>query len=162
MRTRLAWSATAKLAMDRLSSDQIPGGIEVWRVPGHLDAGAVAWWPSGHQAGWPAVPVLAGQHRLKQPGGGRSQRGAHRLLQHAEGGEPLLLGDLPLGLLQLRPVPPVTRLCTGAVRLAALATPHLSASRVRSPTWEIRLNSSARRRFSHARSRPEKSDTSVL
>ena len=30
------------------------------------------------------VPVLAGQHRFQQPGAGRGQRGAHRLLQHAQ------------------------------------------------------------------------------
>ena len=53
--------------------------------------------------------------------------------------------------------------CPGCAQ-AQFGLPHLrhttfSAPRRKSPTWVIRANSSARRRSSHARSRPEKSAT---
>src|SRR6266702_6279080 len=78
-------------------------------------AGLVTVPAPGVRAGIPVV--IAGQHSLQQPDAGRHQRGAHRLLQHAESGalaqhrsgEPGQLAYLRGGdLLDLRREPPLS------------------------------------------------------
>ena len=128
--------------------------------------------PPSPSAGGGAVPAVTGRDRAD-----RLAHLAHLLHQELK---PLVLGNLPLGLLQLRPglQVHVHRLAADAPGQVVLRTvprwpgcahwqfglPHLrhtafSAPRRKSPTWEISPNSSARRRSSHARSRPEKSAT---